>query len=187
MANLTLTLLVTAFCTAILAMNAHAQDTPESVAAEYFEAMQTQGIAASTGFMHPSALAEFKSMVMPVYQAEHESGTRQLLDMTFTQDVEFDELAAMDPVQFMNGFMSVVTAQTGNVPLNFDKLEVLGTIPEGQARHVLTRMTVGVGELAITQFEVLSFLPYEETWRLQLNMEWRGLAAALRSNLQRQP
>ena len=187
MPNLIFSLLLTSACAIFLALNAHAEDTPESVAAEYFAAMQSQGIAASTSFMHPSALAEFKSMVMPVYQAEHESGTRQLLDMTFSPEVEFAQLQAMDPARFLDGFMTVVTAQTGNVPLNFDKLEILGTVPEAEARHVLTRMTVGVGELAITQFEVLSFLPYEDTWRLQLNMEWRGLAAALRSNLQPAP
>lgn len=161
----------------------HAQDTPEEVAQDYFKAMQNEGLIATSRFMHPSALAEFKSIVMPVYDAEHASGARQLLDLTFSPSADYAEVQAMDPLDFLNGFMNVVTAQTGNVPLQFDKLEVLGTVEEGEIRHVLTRMTVGVGELAMSQIEVLSFLPYEDTWLLQLNMDLKGLATALRSNL----
>lgn len=181
--NLNLHSLLLALCVALSSSLLHAQESPEQVAEEYFEAMQTEGLLATSRFMHPSALAEFKSMVMPVYEAEHSAGGRQLLDLTFSPSVDYEALQAMDPMDFLNGFMGVVTAQNGNVPLQFDKLEILGTIDEGEARHVLTRMTVGVGELALAQIEVLSFLPYEDTWLLQLNMDLKGLATALRSNL----
>jgi hypothetical protein len=45
-------------------------------------------------------------------------------------------------------------------------------------------MTVGANELiSLTQFEVLSFVPYEDTWRLELTGELRSLAESLRSAL----
>jgi len=181
-ARLTLLIAFTAM-TSILATSVKAEDNPEAVAQAYFAAMQSEGLLSSTRFMHPIALAEFKSMLMPVYTAENAAGGRQLLDVTFSSDVRFTDLQAMDPATFMNGFMSLVVAQTGDAPITFDKLEVLGTISENESRHVLTRMTLGTGELAITQFEVLSFLPYEQTWLLQLNGDMKGLATALRSNL----
>ena len=181
--NLNFLTLLLALCLALWSGQIQAQESPEEVAEDYFEAMQNEGLIATSRFMHPSALAEFKSMVMPVYDAEHASGGRQLLDLTFSPTVNYAQLQAMDPLDFLNGFMNVVTAQNGNVPLQFDKLEVLGTIAEGEIRHVLTRMTMGVGELALSQIEVLSFIPYEETWLLQLNMDLKGLATALRSNL----
>jgi hypothetical protein len=162
---------------------AHAQQSPEQVSEAYFQAMQSEGLLATSRFMHPSALAEFKSMVMPVYDAEHASGGRQLLDLTFSPDVDYEALQTMDPMEFLNGFMGVVTAQNGNMPLQFDDLQILGTIEEGEARHVLTRITVGAGDLALSQIEVLSFLPYEDTWLLQLNMDLKGLATAMRANL----
>lgn len=172
-----------AVMTSVTAISVRAEDNPEAVAQAYFAAMQTDGLLSSTRFMHPIALEEFKTMLMPVYTAENAAGSRQLLDVTFSSNMEFADLQAMDPATFMNGFMSLVVAQTGNVPITFDKLEVLGTISEDESRHVLTRMTLGTGELAVTQFEVLSFLPYEQTWRLQLNGDMKGLAAALRGNL----
>lgn len=181
--NQNLLTLVLALCLALLGSQTHAQESPEEAAEDYFQAMQNEGLLATSRFMHPSALAEFKAMVMPVYDAEHASGGRQLLDMTFSPGLDYAQLQAMDPMDFLNGFMTVVTAQNGNVPLQFDKLEVLGTIAEGEIRHVLTRVTMGAGDMALSQIEVLSFLPYEDTWLLQLNMDLKGLATALRSNL----
>lgn len=162
------------------------EDSPEDVARAYFAAIQTDGMTSSTRFMHPDALAEFKSMLMPVYVAEHDAGGSKLLEVTFP-GASFEALEKMDGRDFMDGFMALVVAQTGDVPVRFDKLEVLGTVSEGDARHVLTRMTLGAGDLAMTQFEVLSFTPYEDTWRLQLNGDLRGLAVALRRNLSAPP
>lgn len=175
--------LIISCCAILVTANVQAADSPEGVATSYFAAMQKEGLSSSTRFMHPIALQEFKTMLMPVYAAENAAGGRQLLDVTFSPEVQFAQLESMDPAAFMDGFMGLVVAQTGNAPIRFDNLEVLGTINEGDARHVLTRMTLGAGDLAITQFEVLSFLPYEETWRLQLNGDMKGLAAALRNNL----
>ncbi len=165
---------------------ARTADSPEALATAYFQTVQEEGLGASTSFMHPSALAEFKSILMPVYDAEHAAGGKQLLEVTFP-GTSYAALQRMDAKDFTDGFMNLVIAQTGNVPIRFDRIEVLGTIAEGDARHVLTRMTVGAGELAITQFEVLSFVPFEETWRLQLNGDMKGLATALRANLPAPP
>jgi hypothetical protein len=158
-------------------------NNPESLAQEYFNVMEQEGMTAVARFMHPDALASFKSMILPVFEFADESGDRQLMDLTFGTEMEVAELKGIDPESFMNGFMNIVAAQLGTTKLSFDKLEILGTISEGPDRHVLTRMTVGVGELSVTQFEVLSFKPHESTWRLQLNGQMKGLANTLRSNL----
>ncbi len=163
-----------------------AADTPEALAAEYFEVIQAEGLSASTQFMHPDALAEFKGILMPVYDAEHIVGGSELLQVTFP-GTSYDALKTMSPKSFMDGFMNLVLAQTGDAPIRFDNLDVIGTVAEGDARHVLTRMTVGAGELSLTQFEVLSFVPYEDSWRLQLNGDMKGLAVALRANLPSPP
>jgi len=175
--RLTLAMLLLAACPAVAA-----ESTPEDVARAYFAAIQSDGMTSSTRFMHPDALNEFKAMLMPVYEAEHESGGDRLLEVTFPGST-FEAVEKMDGSAFMDGFMQLVVSQTGDAPIRFDKLEVLGTINEGEARHVLTRMTLGAGDLALTQFEVLSFAPYEDTWRLKLNGDLRGLAVALRRSL----
>jgi hypothetical protein len=161
-----------------------AQDTnPESLAKEYFKVMAEDGMTSVARFMHPEALESFKSMVLPVFEFEAESGDRQLMDLTFGTTMHIAKLKNTDSESFMNGFMNIIAAQLGSTKLSFDKLEILGTISEGSDRHVLTRMTIGVGELSLTQFEVLSFKPYEGSWRLQLNGKMKGIANTLRSSI----
>lgn len=170
----------------LISNNALAQTShPEDVAREYFRTMQAEGMTSIGSFMHPQALRDFKQMLIPVYEFEAESGQRQLMDLTFGQLATIADLRRLSPAAFMNGFMRLVAAELGDVKISFDKLEILGTIAEGEARHVLTRMTVGAGDLAVTQFEVLSFLPYGEGWRLQLNGKMKGMAKVLRSSIGR--
>lgn len=156
---------------------------PQALAIDYFNAMKNEGMTSLGRFMHPLALAEFKSMLLPVYQMEANSGQRDLMEITFGKSTTIETLRGLDPEDFMNGFMNLVTAQLTDTRIRFNNLEVLGTIEEGDARHVLTRMTIGAGDLDMTEFEILSFLPYQQSWRLQLNGELMGMAQALQREL----
>lgn len=156
---------------------------PEELAREYFSVMQEEGMTSIGRFMHPQALEDFKAMILPIYQAEADGGQRQLLNMTFGEGMDIETLTTLSPQKFINGFMHIIAAQFGDAKITFDKLEVLGTISEGEARHVLTRVSVGANEIAVTEFEVLSFIPYQNTWRLQLNGKITGMARALRSQM----
>jgi len=160
-----------------------AQDNVEAITRQYFNTLETEGFVSIGRYMHPEALSDFKEMVLPVFISEAESGQRQLLDITFGAPAEVDDLSALAPEEFMNGFMNLVAAQAGSALVSFDKLDILGTVSEGDDIHVLTRTTVLAGELEITGFEVLSFRPYEGSWGLLLNGEMKGIAAALRANL----
>ena len=162
----------------------HADGDPEAQALAYFTAVQEEGLPAAARFMHPDALAEFKALMMPLYRAENTAGGRELLNMTFSSETSYAQLQAMDPQRFMNEFMDMLAEQSGRMPIQLDNVEVVGTVSEGEMRHVLTRTTIGSGELAITQYEVMNFLPYGDTWLLQLDGDLRMLAATLRSNLQ---
>ncbi|MEZ5553423.1 MAG: hypothetical protein R3E82_21255 [Pseudomonadales bacterium] len=158
-------------------------EDPQAVAERYFKVMQTEGFTAVSRFMHPSALAEFKAMLLPVYEAEAESGQSQLRDLTFGPDSTFETVVKSEPAVFMSGFMNLVIAQTGEAKLSFDNQEILGFVVENEQRHVLTRMTITAGDIRVTQFEVLSFIPFEDSWLLQLNGEMQGLAAALATSI----
>jgi hypothetical protein len=159
------------------------EDELEFIARAYFEVLQTEGMTSVGQFMHPNALVEFKDMLLPVFEAEASAGDAQLRAVTFGNQATIDDVRNQDPESFMNGFMNIIAAQAGDIRISFDKLEVLGVVPEGEQRHVLTRITVGADQLELTEFEVLSFIPFEGSWRLQLNGEMKGLAAALASQL----
>jgi len=157
--------------------------SPEDVAREHFAALQAKGMRAVVEYMHPDALAEFKTMVMPIFEEEEKAGQRGLRGVTFDQAITIEEIRALAPDVFMNGFMNLVLARTEDVSLSFDQIEIVGVVPEGEQRHVLARITIGANELSITQFEVLSFVPFENTWRMKLTGELQGLASALRQQL----
>jgi hypothetical protein len=159
--------------------------SPEVVAREHFAALQAKGMRAVVEYMHPDALAEFKTMVMPIFEEEEKAGQRGLRSVTFDQTITIEEIRALEPDVFMNGFMNLVLARTEDVSLRFDQIEIVGVVPEGEQRHVLARITIGANELSITQFEVLSFVPFENTWRMKLTGEMQGLASALRQQLAR--
>ncbi len=159
-------------------------NSPEVIAKQYFEALQKDGLPATVEFMHPDALQTFKSMLVPVFEVEAESGQRELLDMTFGTSASIADVKDSDPKEFFSNFMNFVTAQMGGAKLSFDKLEVLGTVEEGDQRHVLTRITVGADDIAATTMEIVSFLPYKDSWAMQLSGDISGLATSMRSAYQ---
>ena len=158
-------------------------ETPESLAKSYIQALSDGGMGATAEFMHPDALADFKGMLLPVYNAEARAGERQLIDITFGQEVSVDQLSEISDTQFFRGFLNLIEAQTAGQNMQFDKIEVLGTVTEAEVQHVLTRMSVGSEQVKVTSMEVLSFIPYQDTWRLRLTGEIEGMARALQQSL----
>ena len=161
----------------------------EPIVQAYFQTIQIEGMTRVGRFMHPEALERFKAMLLPVYELEAEMGQAEFLGMTFGAEATIDDVRAADPELFMNGFMGILAAQMAETPITFDKIDVVGSVPEGEDRHVLVRMTVGSEELealSMTQFEVLSFRPYEDSWRLLLNGEMVGMAKAIRDAMARE-
>jgi hypothetical protein len=159
------------------------QASPEDVAREHFAAMQAEGMGAVVDFMHPDALAEFKRTLMPLFEAAERGGNSMARDVVFGQ-MTLAQVRALDTAEFMRSFTAFMMAQRDDIELSFDKIEIVGVVPEGERRHVLARITVGANELvSLTQFEVLSFVPFEDTWRLELTGELRSLAESLRSAL----
>ena len=155
---------------------------PEALAERYFLSMRDKGFASGVDFMHPRALADFKAMLLPVFDAEAESGKRELLNATFGTQATIDDVRSSKPSDFMKAFMNVVAA-AGGANIQFRKIEILGSIREGETVHVLSRMTVGAGELAITMMEVISFIPHGDSWAMLLNGEMEGMAKALKARI----
>lgn len=158
----------------------------EALSREYFSVLQAEGMDSVGRFIHPDALAEFKSMLLPIYEFEARSGQREFADATFGPSVPLSEIRDMNPEGFMNGVMGILVRQVESLNIVFDRIEILGIVQEGEARHVLTRITVGADPIEVTQFEVLSYLPYGDSWRLQLNGKLRGIAQALRAGMTNQ-
>jgi hypothetical protein len=67
--------------------------------------------------------------------------------------------------------------------VSFESLQVLGTIPEGEKRHVVARIKVGAAPLTVTSMDVLTLELHEGQWMIMLNSQLEGMAAMLSANL----
>jgi hypothetical protein len=157
--------------------------TPESVAQAYFAALQQQGLSNAAEFMHPDELAKFKAMLLPVVAAEDAAGRHDLREAMFGANASMGDAESSSPGDFMRAFMRFVAARTKDAKPHFDKIDVLGTIREGEIVHVLTRLQVGAGDLSIQQMEVISLKPSGDEWKLMLTGQMEGLAKSLRARV----
>ncbi len=155
----------------------------EEMTVQYFNALQTEGVGAVSRFLHPEAQNELREMILPVVEFEVEQGRPGLTQAIFGGSTDIEEIRALHPEDFVGAFMTFIGSQMQNLNVKFDKIEVLGTLPEKDLRHVVTRVTVGADIIELTQMEVLTYRPYQDSWRLQLNGQFKGIAAALRNNI----
>jgi hypothetical protein len=156
---------------------AFAQGTPEEVARQQFAAIQAEGIGAVVDYLHPDALAEFKRIVLPVFELE---GSDEIRRFVFGKPTATEEIRTMDPSEIMRAFLRSFGGEFEDLQVSFDELEIVGVVPEDERRHVLARMTVSTPDFTIKEYEVLSFKPFEDTWRLELSSEMQSMASAFR-------
>ncbi|MEM9594087.1 MAG: hypothetical protein AAGD06_07480 [Acidobacteriota bacterium] len=167
--------------------DAAALEGPEAAASAYFTSLQNEGMGSIVDHMHPEELGKFKAMLQPVFEAAARIGDRGILDMTFGPEATIEEVQGSSPAQFMASFMRIIEAQLGGQGLNFDEIEVLGTVPEGEVSHVLTRVKVGAAGVYMTKLEVISFRRDGDRWGMMLTGQMEGIAQALRANLPAEP
>jgi hypothetical protein len=169
-----------ALVSALLVLATAAQaDTPEESARAYFNALKSTGLGAVADFTHPAELQRFKAMVLPIYQAEAQAGQGELRKLTFGAEATLAQVESAEPAAFMRGFMNIIASRAGAVGLQFESIEVLGSVAEGETVHVLTRMRMAASPMTITKMEVVSLKKQGEDWKLMLSGQFEGMAQAL--------
>jgi hypothetical protein len=153
--------------------------TPEDSARAYFNALKSTGIGAVADFTHPAELLRFKAMVLPIYQAEAQAGQGELRKLTFGAEATLAQVESAEPAAFMRSFMNIIASRAGAVGLQFESIEVLGSVAEGETVHVLTRMRMAASPMTITKMEVVSLKKLGEDWKLMLSGQFEGIAQAL--------
>ena len=64
-------------------VSATEDDSPQFVAKEYFKALKDSNYEKAAGLYRENDLVEFKSLFMPIYYAEQESGGHEFIHATF--------------------------------------------------------------------------------------------------------
>lgn len=165
----------------LTAWNVRAQQSPEAVAQAYVDAIRTKGMTATTDFIHPDELKRFKEMLLPILTDTNSPASPKLAQAFFGQSATTESVKSMDPASFMRGFMAATEGQMRGMNITVGDSQILGSVPEGDTIHLVTRNTVGAGSIQLTQLEVVSLKPYQDTWRVLLSGKFEGMAQALKA------
>ncbi len=153
----------------------------EEVVAAYFAAIDVDGFASTSRFFHPSALAEFQTLTLPIFESEARDGASEFRRAVFGPEASLESLRAMEPTRFYRRFMSFMERQMGPTTRIGQQVEVLGSVIEdGTLAHVVVRARLGPPTDRQTRVDVVSLERTETGWGVLLSNELQGLAGALR-------
>lgn len=170
-------------CFALCAsLSARAADTPEQVVTRYIDATRALRFDQLAQIMHPSALADFKSMMREVVEIDSTSSATELL-------FQVKGLAAYDSLPASTAFERLMSTVTEQNPLIADALSsasgaVIGHVNEGEDLvHVVYRVGIGAGDLKMSKIEVVTLKREGDEWRTLLTGNIEGLAEALKQQV----
>lgn len=179
--------LLAAVCLLVASCPSLAADTPEQVYQQSVEAVRQHGFAAMSDYMHPQELERFKGMLMPLFDNSGDVPGKEIARSFFGGDATPASIAAMPAVDFMKAVMGMIEGQLKGVDVRVGDSHVIGSVPEGEVVHLVTRTSVGAGALALTQMEVVSLRPFGDSWRLLLSGQMEGLAQVLKTRSAKPP
>lgn len=162
-----------------------AQDSadPEAFIVDFVDATRAGDWARVSSYMHPEALARFKSMFAPI--AALDSAGRVLPHLFgIASPAAFDATSADS---LYTTFMATMVSQSpelGGV-LAGSTIQPIGHLLEESTglTHVVYRMRVQSAGITITKVEVVPLKQHEGRWRAMLTGDMEGLASAIQAQL----
>jgi hypothetical protein len=162
------------------AAGAEAKDAAaQQVAKDYLTGVNGAGLDGGIPFLHPDELARFKKLMLPILEQERQAGRRHLLNATFGRDAEMVDVRLVAPDDFMRRFARVASARLDQTPTRFDRVETIGTIAEGEVRHVLIREVAEKGGARTQRLVVVSLRLSDREWKVLLGSDIESLLDAL--------
>lgn len=148
---------------------------PEEVAHAYLTALQDRGALIVVEFIHNDEMAKFKDIFIAIMEKDAAKGRREIVTGLFGAQATLAEVKALSPKAFMSVFIQKISDATSNKGFTFEKLEVLGFVPEGDKAHVVVRLEIGMWMSAMKKMEVISMKRDGAEWKLMLTKEFDGL------------
>lgn len=143
---------------------------------QYMAAMQKDGLASATRFLHPEALAQFKQMFL----ASMAGGLRDHeLRRAFGESATFESVQEIPPAEFVEKMFANSPVNDAMNQLVSD--DILGAVREGELWHVITRTTADVAGSRVTTVAVTTLKRDGSTWKPLLATTTVPLPGAARS------
>lgn len=169
----------------VLAPPVAAQATPEAAATQFGEAVRNNDWAAAARIMHPSALKQLRQLFEPLIAAPNMGDLGvQLFGVHSTAELA----TTPDTILFATFLRSVMAQQAGlGEALRTATIEPLGHVAQGDTMLVVSRLTLSVQGVSISQFEVMPFVTDQGRWWGLLKADFTNMAALMQKALDRRP
>jgi|GEM_PF-2325722 len=160
-----------------------AAKTPEQITSEYFEFLRQHDWEGVAGLFDSTSLKEFRELMSWIQSDEVGEVRDSLYQALFGPDADAESVARLSDESYFASLLAGVMQQVAALGgLDFEKLEVLGSLPEGDdVVHVVTRATVTVGEIEGESMEVISFRQREGGWKILPSGKLKGIPAQLKA------
>ncbi|MDH3576102.1 MAG: tetratricopeptide repeat protein, partial [Desulfobacteraceae bacterium] len=159
-------------------------ETPESISKSYFEFVKHQKWDEISGLYDPVALRDFREMMSFLIEVPDEKSS-VVLARFFGPGTTKASLKAMSDASFFSSFLKSTMSMAVQLgQLDFKKIDVLGSVPEGtNLRHVVARTFTGMGEMSMEQMNVISFKKTNEGWKMLMQAKMKGMAQQLKRTI----
>ena len=166
----------------LFAFSSFAEETPEKLADNYFKLLGAQKWTEMGDMFDPKSLAEFREMMSFMSELPEEASA-QVLGQFFGAGTTSEDMKKMSDKDFFSRFLKGIMGQAAAMgQLNFKKIEVLGSVPEGDdVKHVVTRSHMEIGEMSMEAMEVISCRKSDAGWKVLMQGKMKGMAQQLKN------
>lgn len=154
---------------------------------QYFAALKSREFQKAATYFDSSQLTEFREM-MQFYKVLPEKSQKQFVAGFFGSQATIASVEELSNIEFFALFFDAIMKQAERAgTLSFDKLEIIGEVPEGESlAHVVTRNKVAIGDMSLEQMEVVTLRKNNDKWYVMLTGKFKGLPEQLKAAFKHQ-
>jgi hypothetical protein len=158
--------------------------SPEELTSQYYHYVDTSQWNKIADMLHESALGDFKAQMLPLLNTQANSGSSGLLKKTFGKQATYEDAKNASEKVFFINVVSNIAGLMRNSGIKNTQTAVLGRIAENdELVHVLVRERYTLGDMHLTNMEVLSYKQVDKDWALLLSGKIHGLVQTLQTSM----
>ena len=166
-------------------------DTAETVARDYLDAISTEGIAASGRFFADTELERIRDGFAEIFDIMdgRTSGPEappmdEMLDTMFGVQT-LRELRTMPGREFYQNLMGFLETTMGDLGISPSGGSILGSINEGDdLAHVVARVHMSVGDTEVQVVDVISLQREDDQWQVLPSAELDQMVSGMRQQIE---
>ena len=160
------------------------EESPVQVVERFHAAFMKQRWLALTAFLHPEDLANAQQALLSQFSDDNRT-TRKQIEELYGDGMTVAKLRGVSPEEWINPILAAMNRSLDRSGLKVLALDVLGSIEEGELRHVLYRWQSEAPQMRMSQVEVRTLRQYKGAWRLLSPMDLQISLAGMQRAVQK--